>query len=315
MKRVPVVLLVLAAGFQLAAQTPFRTGVEGVRVDALVTDGNRRVTGLTAGNFELRDNGILQRITDISREALPLDIICTLDVSGSVDGAPLVRLKDAMRALIDALADRDRMALMTFADRLRIHANLTDDRSRLRAILGGVEAGGSTALLDAIFAGLALRESAAGRTLLLLFSDGRDTASWLPARRVLESAQRTDVVIYPVAVQPQMRVTWHGGGPARVETTQGLHGPASRLLEALADETGGRVFVADNERRLRSTFVEVLSEFRQRYVLSYTPTGVSSDGWHVIDVKLKGRNGQVRARRGYFAARPTSDEASRRQRK
>jgi Ca-activated chloride channel homolog len=299
MRTVARLLIVTALGTSLLAQPRFRAGTAAVRVDVLVTHRNQPVTGLTAGDFDLRDNGVLQRITDVSREALPLNLICVLDVSGSVEGAPLAHLKDGMLAVVDALGDRDRAALVTFTERLQLHTSLTSDRQRLRELVAGVHARGATAVIDAAFAGLALREADDGRTLMLLFSDGRDTASWFSARAVLDAARRTDVVVYPVTLEIRL------AGPAVKfigSDELGWIRGGERLLEAFADETGGRVVHADNERGLRSTFTGVLAEFRQRYVLSYTPAGVSDESWHTIDVRLKGRSGQVKARRGYFAA-------------
>ncbi len=285
------------AGLDLAAQSSrFRSQVAAVRVDALVTSGRRPVTGLTAANFELRDNGVLQTITDVHHEMLPLNVVCAFDVSGSVAGVPLGHLKEGLRGVISALGADDRAALLTFADRIQLHSALTADRPRLRALADTVTAGGTTSLFDAVFAALALRETDAGRTLLLLFSDGRDTSSWLTARKLVESARRTDVVIYPVTIRSIPLVMFNG----RVRSTQRSE-PSERLLDALADETGGRVVFASDEAALERTFLEVLSEFRQRYVISYTPTGVSDTGWHTTEVKLRGKSGEVRARRGYFA--------------
>jgi hypothetical protein len=76
---------------------------------------------------------------------------------------------------------------------------------------------------------------------------------------------------------------------------------ANQFLGALADETGGRVVSADRESRLPATLLAIVKEFRERYVVSYTPTGVAAGGWHAIDVRVKGRNLTVRARRGYGA--------------
>jgi hypothetical protein len=81
--------------------------------------------------------------------------------------------------------------------------------------------------------------------------------------------------------------------------------PDGRIVEKLAEETGGRVFVVGPDTSLSRTFLDVLAEFRQRYVISYEPTGVAADGWHAVEVKVKGKSGQVRARRGYVAASPT----------
>ena len=235
MTRAAIALFVAISGVPMHAQTPrFRTSVAAVRVDALVTHDRRPVSGLAASNFELRDNGVLQRITDVSHETLPLNVICILDVSGSVEGAPLRQLKDGVTALVEALGAKDRAALMTFAERLQLHAALTSDRDRLLAVVRDVKAGGSTSLFDAVFAAIALREADDGRTLMLLFSDGQDTSSWLTARKVIAAARRTDVVIYPVTVRMiRPGLPLKPGRPERPE-------PSQRFLDALADDTGGR---------------------------------------------------------------------------
>ena len=108
----PLVLLLLmsavlaaAPGPQDSAQAPrFKTRVAAVRVDALVTNGRRPVTGLTAANFELRDNGVVQTITDVHHETLPLNIICALDSAAASPGEPLEHLKQGVRGVIAALA-------------------------------------------------------------------------------------------------------------------------------------------------------------------------------------------------------------------
>ena len=305
MTRILSVLILCSAAASLAQTPRFTTGVAAVRVDVLVTAGGRPVAGLTRADFDLRDNGVAQIVTDVSAETLPLNLISVLDLSGSVTGAPLANLKDGLTALIDALAPADRAALVTFSERIELPTPLTGDKALLRRLVAGVKSGGKTSVIDATFAGLALREADDGRTLLLLFSDGRDTSSWLTARTVLEAARRSDVVVYPVSVRMtnslNMQVT---GGHARDD--EGL-----RLLDAFADDTGGRMFYAEGEGGLRKTFLDVLAEFRQRYVLSYTPAKVPADGWHTIEVKLRGRSGQVKARRGYFAAAPAATPGTR----
>jgi VWFA-related protein len=304
-------LVACAAVATLGAQTArFTTGVAAVRVDVLVTDRGRPLTGLARAEFDLRDNGVMQAVTDVSFETLPLNLLCVLDLSGSVTGSPLANLKDGLGALIDALAPADRAALITFSQRLQLHTRLTGDQALLRTLVQGVTSGGNTSVIDAAFAGLALREADEGRALMLLFSDGRDTASWLTARTVLDAARRTDVVMYPVAVRVtnSMNVTvFKANDPLTVmPRVRWLpdNDDGTRLLQAFADDTGGRLFYAEGEGTLRKTFLDVLAEFRQRYVLSYTPTGVPADGWHTIEVKLRGRSGQVKARRGYFAVTP-----------
>jgi VWFA-related protein len=140
--------------------------------------------------------------------------------------------------------------------------------------------------------------------LLLLFSDGIDTSSWLTARKVLDAARRSDVVIYPVSArnQPLVTVTRFQGSrlaPVRPPENQ----EAEALLKTFAEETGGRLFVVERQTDLKQAFLDVVKEFRQRYVLTYTPTGVPATGWHPIEVRIKNRNVQVTARRGYYASR------------
>lgn len=289
-----------------AQTTRFTSGVDVVRVDTLVTSGSRLVRGLRAADFELRDDGVLQEITDVAYESLPLNVIVALDLSGSVAGRPLMHLKDGLQALIGALGSSDRAALVGFSYRLTLHSALTSDRQRLRSLVEGLASGGSTAVIDATFAGLALREADPGRTLLLLFSDGIDTASWLSAREVIDAARASDVVIYPVTIRRERSGFY-------THMSAGTRGDddGRKLLEAFADETGGRVFHADSESALQKTLGDVLDEFKQRYVLSYTPKGVRPGGWHTLDVKVRGNRGQVTARRGYAAdGRPASPAAA-----
>jgi Ca-activated chloride channel homolog len=305
------VAIAFVTSASLLAQAParFSSGTAAVRVDVLVTVGNRPVTGLKASDFALRDNGVPQAITDVSQEMLPLNVFCVLDLSGSVTGRPLAQLKDATASLFGTLRDRDRASLMTFADRLVLHSPLTRDTNRLRALLDGMKAGGQTSFIDAAFAALALRESDDGRALMLLFSDGEDTASWLRAQPVIEAARRSDVVIYPVTIKrPPLAArstfsTMNLGSPFPIRETTIVRDTRDetpqKLLEALADETGGRVIFVENDEKLQEHFVRVLSEFRQRYVLSYTPSGVTTEGWHTLDVTVVGKSAQVKARRGY----------------
>jgi Ca-activated chloride channel family protein len=288
------------SGVVASGQAPqFRSRVSAVRVDVLATDGRRPIPALTAADFELRDNGVVQTISDVHFETLPLNIICALDVSGSVEGTPLQNLKRAFHSVIDGLAANDRAALVTFSHHIQLHSALTEDRRRLGALIDAVKAGGSTSLFDAVFSSLALREADEGRTLLLVFSDGLDTSSWLTARKLVDAARRSDVVIYPVTMRtPPTPVLFRGPLVVRPSTPS-----SERLLDALTDVTGGRVVYASDEAALESTFLAVLQEFRQRYVLTFTPAGVSEEGWHTLEVKLKRRSGDVRARRGYFAGR------------
>jgi VWFA-related protein len=311
-------VLAVAGGMPIVAQQRFTARTEAVRVDVLVADGARLIHGLTAADFEVRDNGVVQSVDQVQTEHLPLNVIVALDTSSSVAGDRLEHLVQAVRALVHGLAEGDRVALLSFSGRARLVVPLTGDREAVQGALRSLNAEGTTALRDAVFAGLALRESDPGRTLFLFFSDGEDSGSWLSATKVIEAAKRTDVVIYPVNIRRTVELTSIGAGP-RPTITPIPKPPSGFELEnmirshtvtlrsggqfsdALANATGGRVMMADSDSDLRETFVATLAEFRDRYVVSYRPNGVATGGWHSIDVKLKDKHGKVTARRGYFA--------------
>ena len=301
--RSPFVLLlavVITAGATIDAQR-FTSRAVGVRVDVLVTDGKQLVSGLSARDFEVRDEGILQSVSETELEQLPLNLILVFDTSGSVAGPRMRSLLDAGKALLDGLREQDRVALLSFSTRIRLLSPLTPSRQQIRAAFDRLDARGSTSLRDAAFAGLALREADPGRTLLLIFSDGADTSSWLTAPKVIEAASRTDAVVYAVAIAEERSAWSPGAGGTAVRETQWIVKEAGKFLDNLTEETGGRVLFANANSDLRATFTKTLGEFRERYVLSYMPTGVSATGWHRLEVKLKGKKGKVTARRGYFA--------------
>lgn len=286
-----------------AAQT-FRGGTDAVEVDVLVTRGGRPVASLTVDDFELRDSGVIQRIDAIAVEHVPVTAMLVLDVSESVDGQPLEHLRSAVDAAAGALSASDRLALLTFSHHVTMAAQPTTDLERVRSAVRAVKAGGATALYDGAFAALAMRERVKGRAVMLVFSDGDDTASWLDPRDVIAAAQRSDVVVYGVTLaQRAERENLNAVMQNRREQEWFLQEPAlygRQFLGVLATESGGAVLVAERSDSLRDTFVRVISEFKSRYVLTYTPTGVAPGGWHALDVRLKRVRADVTARRGYL---------------
>ena len=255
----------------------FSSRVEAVRVDILVTDNGQPVRGLGAGDFEIRDNGVLQQIELVSFEQIPLNVVLALDMSDSVAGDRLERLRSAGNAILGGLQKNDQAALVTFSQSVQLGAKLSGDVAPVREALSRALGKGETSLIDGTFAAMQIGESDAGRALLIIFSDGLDTASWLRAERVLDAAKRSDVVAYAVAVR----------SPAKPE-----------FLRDLTSLTGGKLFEVEKTEKLDSLFLGILEEFRQRYLVSYTPRGVVKEGWHKLDVRVK-RSGTVKARPGY----------------
>jgi Ca-activated chloride channel family protein len=256
----------------------FRSGVEVVRVDVLVTESGRPLSGLSAGDFALRDNGIVQQIDLARLEQLPLNVVLALDTSASVAGDRLQHLRDAAGRLLAAMQPPDRAGLVTFSHVVSQPLGLTTDTDKVRAALAAEPPPGDTSLIDGAFAGLDLARSEDGRGLLLVFSDGLDTASWLAADVVLDTARRANVVVY---------------GASAGQTT-------APFLNDLAAATGGSVLRTTSSAKLEAAFVEILQEFRLRYLLTYTPHGVETPGWHRLDVRVKARAATVKARPGYL---------------
>ena len=256
----------------------FSSGVEAVRVDVLVTDRGRPVTGLTAGDFEVRDNGVLQQVQVIGFERIPLNVVLVLDLSASVEGQRLTDLRRAGRALIERLSGDDRAAIVGFSHAVVLGSPLTRDRHQILAALERAKPYGETALIDATYTGMLVGESDAGRALVMVFSDGLDIASWLTAGRVLDAAKRSEAVVYGISMK----------------------GLRPRFLEDIASQTGGRLLDVES-RNLSATFLSVLNEFRERYVLVYSPTGVARQGWHPLEVKVRRKAATVKARPGYLA--------------
>lgn len=288
----------------VAVTQTFRAGADAVRVDVLVTDGRRPVVGLETADFELSDNGIVQTIDAVDVESAPITLMMVLDISDSVDGEPLDHLRDAVEAADETLSPGDRLSLVTFSDRLALRANLSVNRDLVRKVVNDVEAGGATALYDATLAALLLRPRSEGRMVMLVFSDGGDTISWVDPRSVISTAQRSDVVIYAVTLRRQ--VEQQNPGDVRrnqLERQWFREAPENfgrPFLPFLVAETGGSVLVAERADRLRDTVAKIVNEFKSRYVLSYAPRGVEPGGWHAIDVRLKNKRGDVTARRGYL---------------
>ena len=260
-------------------QPTFRARTAGVRVDVLVTRSGRPVRGLTAADFVLLDNSTPQPIQSADLEEVPLHVILALDTSESLSGSRLPTLIKASQALVDELKDADRVTLLTFHRRLDLIAQESSDRSAVRAALETLRSGGATSLRDATYAGLLLPTSATERALLLVFTDGRDAGSWLSPAAVLDAAQVSNAVTYGVVI-PDEKVSVD-------------------FLERVTDLTGGRLLRA-NRNDLRTSFQEVLTEFRARYLLTYSPSDLTP-GWHSIEVRLRTRTGEIRARRGYVA--------------
>jgi len=282
MRRHPIagiaVLAVIAPTLLVHAQR-FSSRTLGVRVDVLVMDGRGPVAGLTDRDFELRDNGVLQRIEVVAAADVPVNAMLALDTSASIAGKRKSDLISAGEALIGGLKPADRAGLTTFSHAVTPKIPLTSDFAAVRRALQSIEPAGQTSVLDGVYVALTATLDQSARFLIVVCTDGADTTSWLQPSEVLEAARRANGVIYAVTSSDTKR---------------------SEALKDLADATGGQTLQVKSSDELRGTFQRILTEFRSRYVLAYSPDGVPAGGFHRLDITLPKRHVTVKARAGYI---------------
>jgi VWFA-related protein len=278
----------------------FRAVANVVRVDTLVTERGKPLSKLVADDFELYDNGVRQRVNAASIEDVDVDVVLVLDTSRSVAGTRLQALRDAAGALVRNLREGDRAAVVTFASGVTVNAPLTSDHTAVSRALETAEARGATSLVDAAWTSVLLAHGNDRPTLVLIFSDGVDTVSWLRPPPVLALASRANLVVDAV-VAGGARLLGQRGRAPQVDAAAGAAADAGveDFLVAVTQATGGSVVDGSSGSRLEGAFVAALKEFRTRYQLSYTPTDVDRPGWHALDVRVHRPGATIRARPGY----------------
>jgi VWFA-related protein len=302
----------------VAAQQTFRSGVDGVVIPVSVRSGNRPVGGLTAEDFELRDNGVVQVLQDVSAEKLPIDVTLLLDLSSSVDGPMLQRLKTAVADTATLLRADDRMRLVAVSQVLREVFPFRDKTGAIAHDLDTLAAEGATSLYDGLAATM-MRPTAVGRRqLIVAFTDGRDSTSILDESAARAIARLSDAVVdivVPVASpkgSPTRRLSQRAGGSpdtlngaSNVTVNgEGAAGVAPegvpQVLSDLVAPTAGQVLPLEPEASISRVFKAMLDDFRATYVLQYVPKGVESTGWHDVEIGIKKRGKyDLRARKGY----------------
>jgi len=290
-------ILVMALCALLAArpqQAPvFRSGVDAVTIDVSVFQGNRAIHGLTAADFELTDNGVKQDLTASSIETLPIDLTLIQDASGSISNQ-IERMRADIRAVAAMLKPDDRLRLLTFAT--HVAAPFGFQAGGTVPPLETVQPSGATSFYNALVSALLTTPPSERRQLIVAFSDGLDTMSFLDAADVGSAAARTDAVLHVYLVRDAgaFQVS-RGWLPYDGESD-------SDTLRTAALDTGGQFYKSPSAAAIPTLVRNALDEFRTSYVLRYTATGVASTGWHDVAVRVTrpGRS-TVRARKGYFS--------------
>jgi VWFA-related protein len=286
-------------------------------VDVLFTVLNRRnklVPDLQKEDFQIFDEKSPQEIRYFSKQTdLPLRIGMLVDTSNSIRD----RIKFEQDASINFLFSvlrrgRDEAFVMTFDDEPQVVQAFTGDAGLLRDQIMQTRAGGGTAIYDAIYDACQNQLSHPPRPpgdqpdvvrrVMILISDGDDNLSTHTRGEAIEMAQRTSVVIYTISTSTQW-IQLSQTDPDKLANRKNHLTEGDKILQTLADETGGRAFFPYHVDDLDQSFQDIGDELRNQYSIAYIPTNYVLDGrYHRIRIEVPEHKGyQVRARRGYFA--------------
>ncbi len=304
-------ILLLGSAIALTQQQPpFRSGARTVAVYATVAQKDGRlVTDLAREAFEIRDDGKPQPITVFSTDVQPVSVVMMLDHSGSMRGN-VGLVEQAAEAFIKNLGAGDTARIGTFAERIVIQPeSFTGDQGTLIRILrSGQPVIGPTPLWNAVDMAAEALRGREGRKVVLVFSDGGDAPMNLSLNNrsimdVMRNAQRDDVMVYAIGLQTTvlMGPDPRGGMGSRGSMTSARPDPG---LARIAEDTGGGYFELNRGENLAATFAAVADELHRQYALGFEPPRLD-DKMHKLDVRVNGKGLNVRARKEYFAAKPT----------
>ena len=291
---------VVLASAILSAQQPFYTsGVALVHLGvSVVGDDGEFVADLTAEDFELYEDGQPQEIRYFSRglesdsETMPMHLGLLFDTSESMEQDARFA-KTAAIKFLNTLTYASDITLVDFDTQVRVGRYAQNDFPRLIERIRNRKSTGLTALYDALGVYLDGTFEQDGRKVLLLYSDGDDTRSRMPFDETLDLVRASDVTVYAVGFQKNLR--------SSVRMKRRLR------LEQLAELTGGRCYFPNSADELDGIYEQIVHELNARYSIGYVSTNKRTDGtWREIGIKLASsrpelKRVKVRNRQGYFA--------------
>jgi len=271
-----------------------RMNVDMVLVPVTVTDPmNRLVTGLEQEDFQVSENSGPQKIVSFASEDAPVSIGIIFDLSGSMT-SKLIRARESIVQFIKTANPQDEFFVIGFNDRPELIEDFTSSVEDIQARLATVRSGHRTALLDAIYYGVAkMQQARHERKALLVVSDGGDNRSRYTDGEVRAQVRESDVEIYSIGLfDPYASTPEERTGP--------------QLLDDLSEETGGRLFRVDDIAEMGDIAEKISTELRNQYVIGYRPKDLTRDGkWRKVKVKVNPPAGlpplTIHARTGYYA--------------
>ncbi|HTP68582.1 MAG TPA: VWA domain-containing protein [Dongiaceae bacterium] len=262
-------------------QNVIRVDVNLVLVDATVKSKAGQIMGdLKQENFELREDGVPQKIEIFSRDELPLDVALVLDLSDSI-GPFLVPLRQAANLALSALKPEDQVALFTFSTEAQMRVPFTHDKSQIAEMIGSFQTGGATNINDAIFAPAQylLNAPQKDRRVIILISDDVGTsAGGQGTRDIVTEAIASDAVVYNLKIP--------GYNPPETRMAAAMT-PGLVNVRKVVEQTGGEVFNVPDIAHLDEVFRALIQRIKTRYTLGYYTNATAALGKpHKIDVRL-----------------------------
>ena len=255
-----------------------------MRVNASVTDRNgRAVGGMRADDFSVQENGIERQVTNVTPANEPFNLVLLLDVSGSVEER-IDFIRKAARDFLNTASPQDRISIISFRDDIQVISDFSTNRRLLSKKLDEIDAGGATALYDALAYVLSepLKKLRGERTAIVVLSDGDDNKSFVPFPALLEALDESGALIYPLYVPsgliPESSVP-------KSETTRDplrtryltLTTRAEEEGRKLAAVSGGVYYPVRRIEDLQRAYDDVVLQLRTAYTITYasnsTPSG------------------------------------------
>jgi Ca-activated chloride channel homolog len=276
--------------------TSIRVNSDLVLVPVLVTDSRDRViTDMARRDFRIYDNAVEQEISHFAQDDAPISVVLLFDSSGSMRNK-LSESRIAVAEFLNASNPEDEFALIEFNDKPHILAHFTREPADIEAQLALVAPWGRTALLDGVCLALSeMKRARNTRKAILILSDGGDNHSRYREREVKAWVREADAQIYSIGILDR---------GSRWNSPEETDGPV--LLNAIAEQSGGRYFEADGPDGLPAIAARIGSDLRNQYVIGFAPSGSEHNGgYHRITLKLEQPKGlpKLRAtfRSGYLA--------------
>ncbi len=278
------------------SDTILKVNVKLVNVFVTVTDERGApVASLKKDDFTLEEDGVAQKISVFDKESeMPISVVLDIDTSLSTRKDLPLELTSARRFVHDIIRPVDALSLYEFSEVVDEVVPFTADLKAIDRGIDRVHHGAATALYDAVYLGSEALERRQGRKVMVVITDGGDTASRVDYKEAVRAAQQADAIVYSIIVVP-------------IEASAGRDLGGEHALIQISADTGGKYFYATSVPQLDAAFAQISEELRTQYLLAYYPAHrIADSDFRKVQVKVEGAENSkysIRNRAGYYASK------------